>query len=75
MKANMGTFDRSLRLLFAAVVAVLYFAGVLSGIAAAVLGALAVIMTVTSVIKFCPLYVPFGLSTRKGEEKSETRAS
>jgi hypothetical protein len=72
MKPNMGTIDRSIRVLFAAAVAVLYFAGALSGTAAAVLGALAVVMVVTSFVGFCPLYVPLHLSTRKKESGSES---
>ena len=70
MKRNMGTIDRMIRILFAGVVAVLYFAGGISGVAAAVLGVLAVVMVATSLVSFCPLYVPIGLSTRKKEHKS-----
>ena len=62
---NMGTLDRIIRLVIAAVIAVLYFTGNLSGLAAIILGILAVIFVVTSIVSFCPLYVPFGLSTRK----------
>jgi hypothetical protein len=62
---NMGTLDRIIRLAIAAVIAVLYSTGNLSGLAAIILGILAVIFVVTSVISFCPLYLPFGLSTRK----------
>jgi len=67
MKRNMGTIDKSIRILFAAAVAVLYFAGAINGTAAIVLGGLAAIMVVTSLVGFCPLYVPMGLSTRKKE--------
>ena len=62
---NMGTLDRIIRLVLAAVVAVLYLTGNLSGLVAIILGILAVIFVVTSFVGFCPLYVPFGLSTRK----------
>ena len=62
---NMGTLDRIIRLSIAAVVAVLYFTGNLSGLAAIILGILALIFVVTSFISRCPLYLPFGLSTRK----------
>jgi len=61
---NMGTLDRIIRLSIAAVVAVLYFTGNLSGLAAIILGILALIFVVTSFISRCPLYLPFGLSTR-----------
>jgi hypothetical protein len=64
-KKNMGTVDRTIRLLLASVVAVLYFTGNLTGLAAIILGLLAVIFVITSFVAFCPLYLPFGLSTRK----------
>ncbi len=65
LNKNMGTLDRIIRLVIAAVIAVLYFTGNLSGLAAIILGILAVIFVVTSLVSFCPLYLPFGLSTRK----------
>ena len=65
LNQNMGTLDRIIRLVIAAVIAVLYFTGNLSGLAAIILGILAVIFVATSLISFCPLYLPLGLSTRK----------
>jgi len=65
LNKNMGTLDRIVRLVIAAVIAVLYFTGNLSGLAAIILGILAVIFVVTSLVGFCPLYVLFGFSTRK----------
>lgn len=65
MTKNMGTTDRTLRVLAAGVIAVLYFAGAITGPLAVVLGVLAVVLLVTSAIGWCPLYTPFGLSTRK----------
>jgi len=67
MKKNMGTTDRIIRLLLVALVAVLYLTNVISGTLAIILGILAVIFLVTSLISFCPLYLPFGISTRKKE--------
>jgi hypothetical protein len=61
----MGSFDRTIRIVIAAMIAVLIFNGSLSGIAAIILGALAVIFLATSLIGSCPLYLPFGLSTCK----------
>ncbi len=65
LKKNMGTLDRVIRLVIAAVIAILYFTGNLSGLAAIILGILAIIFVVTSFVGFCPGYLPFGLSTRK----------
>ena len=67
MKHNMGTIDRVIRLIAVAIVAGLYFTGLISGIIAGILGILAVIFLVTSIIGFCPLYLPLKLSTKKGE--------
>lgn len=61
---NMGTVDRIIRSVVVLAVAGLYFAGVISGLVATILGILAAFFLVTSVVSFCPLYVPFGLSTR-----------
>lgn len=65
MKKNMGTVDRVVRLLIAAVIAVLYFAGQITGLAALILGVLAVVFVLTSAVGSCPLYYPLNLSTRR----------
>ncbi len=67
MKKNMGTIDRVIRILVAVVVVILYFTHVISGTLAIILLALAAVFIVTSFLSFCPLYFPFGLSTRKKE--------
>ena len=65
MKANMGIVDRVIRVLLVALVAVLYFTGVISGVLAIVLGVLAVVFLLTSIVGVCPLYLPFGISTKR----------
>lgn len=65
MKPNMGTLDRVMRLAAAAIVIALYFMNVISGTVAIGLLVLAGIFILTSLISFCPLYLPFGLSTKK----------
>ncbi len=65
MKANIGLLDRLVRLGLVALVAVLFFTGQLSTVAAVILGVLAVVFLATSVVGVCPLYLPFGISTRK----------
>jgi hypothetical protein len=64
MKKNMGTIDKVVRILVAAVIAGLYFAHLISGTVAIILLALAAIFIITSFMSFCPLYFPFGISTR-----------
>ena len=65
MKKNMGTIDKAIRIMMAVVIAILFFAHVISGTLGIVFMALAAIFVFTSFISFCPLYMPFGLSTNK----------
>lgn len=66
MKKNMGSIDRTVRTIIAVIVAILYFTGQISGTVAIILGILAIIFLLTSIVGTCPLYLPFGLSTRQG---------
>ncbi len=63
MKKNMGNTDRIVRLLLAAVVAVLYFTNIITGTLGIVLLVLAGVFVLTSLISFCPLYTLVGLNT------------
>ncbi len=64
MKKNMGTIDKIIRISIAVLIAILYFTNVLTGTWAIILGVLGAVFLVTSLISFCPLYLPFGISTR-----------
>ena len=68
MKKNMGIADRTVRALIAVLIAVLYFTNVISGTIGIILLILASIFLLTSVVSFCPLYLPCGLSTCKKEK-------
>ena len=61
----MGSTDKIIRIGIAVLIAILYFTNTISGTLALVLGAFAVIFIITSFVSFCPLYSPFGISTRK----------
>ena len=63
MKKNMGTIDRIIRILLAIVVIILYITGSITGLAAIILGIMAFVFILTSLIGFCPLYLPFKIST------------
>ncbi len=65
MKQNMGTTDKIVRIGLAALIAILYFMDKISGTTAIILGVLAIVFVLTSFIGFCPLYAPFGFSTKK----------
>ena len=68
MKKNMGTIDRLIRVLVAVVIALLYFLHAISGTLAIILLIVAAIFILTSLVSFCPLYLPFKLSTAKKKE-------
>lgn len=63
MKKNVGNADRIIRVILAAVFAVLYFTGILPGTVGLVLVALGGIFVLTSLISFCPIYAIVGLNT------------
>ena len=63
MKTNMGTIDRLIRIVLAIIIGALYYTNTLTGTLGLVLVVLAIIFVATSLIGFCPLYLPFGLST------------
>jgi hypothetical protein len=65
MTKNMGNIDRGVRVGLALLVAILIIADIISGPFAWVLGVLAVVFVGTSFISYCPLYVPFKITTRK----------
>ncbi|MEO5643637.1 MAG: DUF2892 domain-containing protein [Bacteroidia bacterium] len=68
MKNNMGAADKIIRILIAIIITILYFTHVISGTIAIVLLIVAGVFILTSFISFCPLYWPFGISTRKKEQ-------
>ena len=63
MKANVGIIDKAVRLLAGFVIAVLYFTHVITGTLAILLLVLAGVFVLTGLIRFCPLYLPFGINT------------
>jgi drug/metabolite transporter superfamily protein YnfA len=63
MKKNVGNADRVIRLLLAAIFAVLYFTGTVTGTFGIVMLALGGVFVLTSLVSFCPLYVIVGLNT------------
>jgi len=65
LQPNMGTTDQIVRILAAVAIGVAYLLGWISGTVAIILGILAVIFIITSLVRFCPLYWPFHISTRR----------
>ncbi len=65
MKKNMGTTDKLIRVVIAAAIGLLYYLDYISGTLAYVLMGIAIILLITSLINFCPLYRLLGKSTCK----------
>lgn len=68
MRKNMGTADKVVRILVAIVIVALHFSNIISGTVSINLLILAGVLILTSFMSFCPLYYPFGISTRKKGE-------
>jgi hypothetical protein len=69
MKKNMGSADRIVRMLLAALFILLFVFNIATGVLGYILLALAAIFILTSLVNWCPLYVPFGISTCAKKEK------
>jgi hypothetical protein len=67
MKKNMGVLDRAIRLILAIVIVILFLTKQITGAAAIILGIIAAIFILTSLVGLCPLYIPFGMKTTKKE--------
>ncbi|MDP4663761.1 MAG: DUF2892 domain-containing protein [Salibacteraceae bacterium] len=65
MKKNMGSADKTIRILLALVFAGLYFGGIIEGTLGIILLLFGAVFVLTSFVSFCPLYAPFGISTCK----------
>ena len=65
MKKNMGPTDKLIRSIIGIIIAILYYAGIITGTLAIVLLAFAIIFLLTSFISLCPLYTLLGINTNK----------
>lgn len=65
MKKNIGSADKVIRLIIAAIIAVLYFTHIITGIFGIVLIIFAAGLILTCFMSFCTLYLPFGINTIK----------
>lgn len=65
MKKNMGSIDKAVRIVIALIIAILFYANVITGTLGIILLVLAGVFVATSLINFCPLYSIFGVNTCK----------
>lgn len=69
MKKNMGRVDTWIRILIALVIIVLFYLNKLSSPWDIILLIVGIVMLLTSLLGYCPIYTPLKIDTRKKEEK------
>jgi hypothetical protein len=69
MTKNMGSADKVIRILLAALFVILFFTNTVTGTIGIILLVLAAVFVLTSLISNCPLYLPFGLKTTCARKK------
>lgn len=65
MKTNMSTADKFIRVLIGIAIAILYYLEIISGTTAIVILGVGIILLITSLVSYCPLYAIFGIKTCK----------
>ena len=73
MEKNMNLTDRTIRILFAVTIGILFAIGAINGAAAVILGIFAVIFVVTGFVGFCPAYKLLHVSTGPRVHKESAR--
>jgi hypothetical protein len=69
MKKNMSSYDKLIRLGLSIILIILYYKQVLTGTVGIISLLVAFLLTLTSLISFCPIYKVLGISTCKSEER------
>ena len=67
MNKNVGVVDKTIRIILAILIAILYFTDQISGTVAIVLGIITIMLLLTSLVSFCPFYAVVKLSTIKNK--------
>jgi hypothetical protein len=68
MKKNMGKADKAIRVIVALGLAALYYTGTITGTTGVILLIVAAVFLLTSLVSFCPLYLPLGINTGRKKE-------
>ncbi len=66
---NMHIIDRIIRLIIVVLIVIFYFAGQITGLAAIILGLVALLFTFTGIVGYCPIYHLLGISTKDWGKK------
>lgn len=69
MKKNMSSYDKLIRLGLSIILIILYYKQVVTGTTGIICLVVAFLLTLTSLISFCPVYKIFGISTCKTEKE------
>jgi len=69
MKNNMSSYDKLIRLGLSIVLIILYYKQVVAGTIGIICLVVALVLTITSLIGFCPIYKILGINTRKTEKE------
>ena len=69
MKKNMGSTDKTIRVIIALVFAALFFTKTVQGTFGYILLAVAIIFLLTSLVGFCPFYALLGINSCKKENQ------
>lgn len=62
---NVGNADKFVRILIAIAIIILYYTNVIEGMLAIILMAVGIVLLITVLLNFCPLYTIFGIKTCK----------
>ena len=65
MRKNVSNIDKGLRVLIALAITLLYYFNIIDDTLAYILMGLAIVLLITGLINFCPLYKILGVSTCK----------
>ena len=63
MKKNVGAVDKTVRLILAAVLVIIFLKAVVTGILGLALLAVALVLVLTSIFGVCPLYTLLGIKS------------
>ncbi len=63
MKKNMGTIDKTIRIIIALALIILYATNLITGIFGILMVVVAAVFILTSIFSFCPLYALLGLNS------------
>ena len=72
MEKNMGTIDRIVRVLLSVIMFGLLMKGIIYGVLAVISVAVSIILLLTSLVGFCPLYRVLGITTCNIKDTEKT---